>query len=136
VEFQDSYPLITTPALAEAREFYTRWFGFEVGFESSWFVLLVSSGERPFSLAFMTPDHPSNPPGPERFDGRGLVLTFQVADAAAEHARLQRAGLALHYGLHDEPWGQRRFMVQDPAGVLIDIVEQTEPAPGFWEQFG
>lgn len=33
------------------------------------------------------------------------------------------------------PWGQRRFMVRDRAGVLIDVVEQTEPAAGFWERY-
>jgi uncharacterized glyoxalase superfamily protein PhnB len=34
----------------------------------------------------------------------------------------------------DEAWGQRRFMTRDPAGVLIDVVEQIEPAQGFWDK--
>ena len=34
-----------------------------------------------------------------------------------------------------EPWGQRRFMVQDPSGFLVDVVEQIEPAAGFWDQY-
>jgi hypothetical protein len=31
-------------------------------------------------------------------------------------------------------WGQRRFGVRDPAGVWVDVVEQNDPAPGFWDQ--
>ena len=131
------YPLVTTNALAATRDFYVRHFGFAVGFEASWFVWLArrddSGGE--IALAFMTPDHPSRPPGPESFDGKGLILTFQVPDAAAEAARLRAEGVALAYPPTDEPWGQRRFQVVDPAGMTLDIVEQTEPRPGYWDRY-
>jgi hypothetical protein len=33
------------------------------------------------------------------------------------------------------PFGQRRFGLFDPAGVWIDVVEQIEPAPGWWDQY-
>lgn len=123
MRLQDVYPLITTDKLDETREFYRR-LGFEVGFESEWFVWLYSGSQRPFSLAFMKSNHPSSPPGPETFSGKGMILTFQVADSKAEYERLKRAGLPMYYELHDEPWGQRRFMLQDPSGVLVDVVQQ------------
>ncbi|MGE0045309.1 MAG: VOC family protein [Hyphomonadaceae bacterium] len=134
----DFYPLITTPDLAATRDFYVRHFGASTAFEASWFVLLVIPGEeggRPFALAFMSPDHPSSPPGPEPFDGKGMILTVQVADAREAFASLQASGAALHYPLTEEPWGQKRFMARDPAGVLIDVVEQIAPAAGFWERY-
>ena len=34
-----------------------------------------------------------------------------------------------------EPFGQRRFGLFDPAGVWIDVVQQIEPAAGFWERY-
>lgn len=133
----DFYPLITTPDIAAQRDFYVRHLGAAVLFEADWFVYLGLPGaEGPRGLAFMTPDHPSRPPGPEPFDGRGMILTLQVADAAAAHAELAASDAPVVYPPADEPWGQRRFMVRDPAGVLIDVVEQTEPAPGFWERHG
>src|SRR5690606_21042203 len=88
---RDLYPLITTPALFEARDFYVGHFGFEVLFEAGWFVYLSGPGEegtRGATLAFMHPDHPSNPPGPESFDGRGMILTVEVSDAAGAFERL------------------------------------------------
>jgi uncharacterized glyoxalase superfamily protein PhnB len=131
----DLYPLITTPDLFAARDFYVRHFGFSVLFEASWFVYLAGDGESGASLAFMHPDHPSRPPGPEVFNGGGMVITIQVEDAAAAFAKLSRADAPIIHPLTDEPWGQRRFMTEDPAGVLVDIVEQQNPQPGFWERY-
>jgi uncharacterized glyoxalase superfamily protein PhnB len=158
MQLQDLYPIVVTDKLRECQAFYTRWFGFQVGFESSWFVYLVmepspsgastpaeslsteslpanSLQQRSFGLALMSSDHPSAPPGPEPFNGKGMCLEFQVADAAAECERLQQAGLVIAYPLRDEPWGQRRFGVADPTGVWIDVVQQIEPVAGFWDRY-
>ena len=135
MQLKDAYPVIVTTRLAECRDFYSRWLGFQILFEASWFVYLASPGESPRGVAFMAPDHPSQPPGPERFSGEGMFLTFQVADAAAEFERLRAAGAPIAYPLRDEPWGQRRFALRDPAGTWLDIVEQIEPTPGFWDPY-
>ncbi len=138
MKVRDLYPLVTTPHLAEAKDFYTRHFGFQVAFEASWFLYLVGPGEpetRGATLAFMHPDHPSNPPGPEHFNGLGMILTVEVSDAESLFERLQTAGAPMLHPLTDEAWGQRRFMTRDPAGVMVDVVEQIAPAEGFWDQY-
>lgn len=135
---QDFYPIIVTDKLFACRGFYTRWFGMQVGFQSSWFIWLHSlesdTGGRA-SLAFMHPDHPSSPPGPEAFSGKGMLLTFQVADARQTHAQFVASGLQIAYELRDEPFGQRRFGLYDPTGVWVDVVEQIEPAAGWWDRY-
>ena len=135
MHLKDLYAIVVTDKRAECRDFYVRWFGFQVVFEASWFVYLAATGDHPFGLAFMAPDHPSQPPGRDAFNGKGLLLTLQVEDAAAEYARLQAAGLTFAYPLHDEPWGQRRFAVSDPAGAWVDVIQQIDPAPGFWDAY-
>ena len=105
MHIKDLYSVIVTDNRAECRDFYVKWFGFQVVFEASWFVYLAADGDHPFGIAFMAPDHPSQPPGPERFNGQGMFITVQVADAAAEFDRLSRSGLSIAYPLHDEPWG-------------------------------
>ena len=65
MKVRDLYPLVTTPNLAETRDFYVTHFGFDVAFEASWFIYLVGPAEedsRGATLAFMHPDHPSTPP--------------------------------------------------------------------------
>jgi catechol 2,3-dioxygenase-like lactoylglutathione lyase family enzyme len=135
MQMQDAYPIIVTDKLVQCRDFYTHWLGFTVLFEAPWFVYLASAGERSYGLAFMAANHPSQPPGPETFTGHGMFLTLQVADAAAEFARLGGGGLKFAYPLRDEPWGQRRFGLVDPAGLWVDVVQHIEPAPGFWDKY-
>lgn len=134
MHIKDLYSIIVTDKRQEC-DFYVRWFGFQVVFEASWFVYLASQGGRPFGMAFMAPDHPSQPPGPETFSGKGMFITLQVEDARAEFERLRVEGLAIAYPLRDEPWGQRRFALYDPLGTWVDIIEQIEPAEGFWEKY-
>lgn len=130
------YPIVVTPHLLACRDFYRRWFGLEVLFEASWFVLLAHDGNGSGgTLAFMHPDHPTAPPGPEPFSGKGMCLEFEVADARAEHDRFASGGAPIALPLRDEPFGQRRFGLFDPAGVWIDVVEQIEPAPGWWDPY-
>jgi uncharacterized glyoxalase superfamily protein PhnB len=128
------YPIVVTEKLRECREFYVRSFGLSVIFEASWIVVLSADGEAP-TVAFMHPEHPSTPPDPAPFAGDGMFLTLQVEDAAAEYQRLTAAGLESSLELRDEPWGQRRFAAIDPAGMWVDVVEQTEPAEGWWDQY-
>jgi catechol 2,3-dioxygenase-like lactoylglutathione lyase family enzyme len=135
MELEAAYPVVVTDRLAECRDFYTGRLGFEVVFEATWFVYLRASGDSPYGIAFMAPDHPSRPPGPEAFAGEGLLLTLQVADAAAEFERLRQAGVTVDHPLSDEPWGQRRFGLYDPAGTWVDIVEQIEPESGWWDRY-
>ncbi|HWM94361.1 MAG TPA: VOC family protein [Thermoanaerobaculia bacterium] len=135
MNLQSFYPIIVTPHLTRCRDFYRRWFRLEVVFEASWFVLLGTGAGAGTHLAFMHPDHPSAPPGPETFNGKGMCLEFQVEDAALEHERFVREGAVLSLSLRDEPFGQRRFGLFDPAGVWIDVVEQIEPAAGWWDKY-
>lgn len=131
MKFVDRYPIIVTPKLSPCRDFWVR-LGFEVAFEANWFVLLQAEGA---SLAFMHPDHPSSPPGPEVFGGTGMCFELQVEDAAAAHAEAQAAGTPITLSLRDEPFGQRRFGFHDPAGLWVDVVEQIDPAPGYWDRY-
>ena len=134
MKLEAAYPIVVTDRLADCRAFYTHRLGFKIVFEATWFVYLQAPGG-PYGVAFMAPDHPSQPPGPETFTGHGMFLTLQVADAAAEFERLTRAGAAIAYPLRDEPWGQRRFGLIDPAGLWLDVVQQIEPEPGFWDPY-
>jgi catechol 2,3-dioxygenase-like lactoylglutathione lyase family enzyme len=135
MKLQSAYPLVTTRELRASRNFYVSHFGMEVIFEASWVVALGLPGRGEICLGLMAPDHPTQPPGPETFAGKGMIVTVQVEDAAEAFASLKRTGAPITYDLHDEPWGQRRFMTRDPGGVLLDVVEQTAPVEGYWEKY-
>lgn len=135
MKIMDSYPLITVNDMRASRDFYVQHFGMEVVFESDWVTMLGNARSGRISLGLMTPDHPTNPPGPEAFDGKGMIVTIQVADATKEFEALKAKNVEIFYSLADEPWGQRRFTLTDPSGVIVDVVQQTVPAEGYWERY-
>lgn len=135
MHLQSAYPVIVTDKLRQCRDFYVENLGFQVVFEASWFVYLSSRETQAYGIAFMTPDHPSRPPGPEAFNGQGMFLTLQVEDAESQFREMEKHEVAIAYPLTDEPWGQRRFALVDQSGTWVDIVQQIEPAAGFWARY-
>ena len=131
MNIQESYPLIVTDRLAEARDFYVRWLGMEVTFELDWVVYVSRpAGEARTGVCFMGPglDH-QIPEHRTAYSGSSVILTFQVEDARRELDALREQGFEPDVDLRDEPWGQRHFMKRDPVGVWVDIVQQIDPAP-------
>jgi catechol 2,3-dioxygenase-like lactoylglutathione lyase family enzyme len=135
MKIMDCYPLITVKDMRASRDFYVKHFGLGVIFEASWVTMLGDAENGKIALGLMTPDHPTNPPGPEAFDGKGMIVTIQVRNAAKACAALKAEGIHIFYDLREEPWGQRRFTLHDPSGVIVDVVEQTRPAEGYWEKY-
>jgi uncharacterized glyoxalase superfamily protein PhnB len=44
----------------------------------------------------------------------------EAVDAA--HTEAVRRGMRVVYPLTDEPWGVRRFFVEDPSGTVINVL--------------
>lgn len=121
MKYIDRYPIIVTPIFATCRDFWAKHLGFAVIFENDWFVLMQAEGA---SIAFMSPEHPSPPPGPETFKA-GMCMELEVDDAVAALALFRATGREPDYPLTDEPFGQRRFSVQDPSGLWVNVVQQV-----------
>ena len=89
MRIRDNYPIIVTGRKDEARDFWQRFLGFRPVFDSSWFTLMTDEGSGS-SIAFMTPDHPSAPPGPDAFAASSWRSTTQqrlMPSSRAEDSR-------------------------------------------------
>ncbi len=130
------YPVVGTTCIAQMRDFYTGWFGFDITFEADWYVSLRRvQGDRHHELALLDPTHPSVPEG-YREPVQGLLLNFEVDDVDAEWERLVvRGGLKPELELRSEDFGQRHFIVADPSGVLVDVITEIPPAGEYAEQY-
>lgn len=53
----------------------------------------------------------------------GVILAFVVDDLDGELARLEREGVVITLPLRQEQWGERLFMVEDPNGVAVELVQ-------------
>ena len=127
MQFSKLFPLVVTEKLEETRAFYAV-LGFEAVFFNGWYLHLRGAGEAAPEIAFLQPGHETQPAiFQARFDGAGLTIGLEVADAHAALAKLEAAGLAIALAPRDEPWGQRHFALVDPNGIVIDVIQPIEP---------
>src|SRR5882757_7895654 len=132
MELSSFYPVICTDRVAATRDFYVTHFGFEVVFEADWYVSLRRPG---YELALVDATHPTIPESGRR-PVAGLILNFEVSDVDAEYRRLvEQAGLTPALPMRSEDFGQRHFIVTDPAGVLVDVITEIEPSAEFAANF-
>ncbi len=117
---------VVTEKVQESKDFYVRLFGCDVIYEGEggWFVLLqLGSGE----LGFMKPNLESQAAiYRPAFQGQGVWIVVDVADVDSEYQRLQAIGVPIEVALRDEPWGDRHFVVVDPNGIGVDVVQRNQ----------
>ena len=116
------FPDICTDRLERSRDFYRDFLGFEVVFQNEWYVQMQLPAEPAAQIAFVELGHSSVPDG-HGVTPKGVLVTVELASATASHDRALELGLEIVYPLRDEVWGQRHFMVLDPNGLLVDVVE-------------
>jgi predicted enzyme related to lactoylglutathione lyase len=53
----------------------------------------------------------------------GILVVFVVDDIDAEYERLTAAGTSILTPIETEEWGERYFQVEDPNGVIVQLVQ-------------
>jgi len=116
---------ICSDCLSESREFYTTLLGFEIAFDSDWYVQLTAPDNPRLELGFIQRD---NELVPQTFQQQpqGVYLTIVVDDVDAIYAKAQAANIEIVQPPKDEFYGQRRLLIVDPNGLLIDVSAVTQ----------
>jgi len=121
-----SLTTICSDDLEGTRRFYTRLFDFRVTFESDWFIHLVSE-DKHLELGLIRRDSDLVPPEFQT-KPQGFYVTFVVDDVDALLAMVRAERFELLEAPHDTPYGQRRMLLKDPNGALVDV---SAPIPNF-----
>ena len=121
------FPVLITEQIEDCKAFFVTLFGFQLVFDSDWYIHLVhTSGAQ---LGFLIPNHPSQPPGLlSGFSGSGLVYSFEVENADDAFKDLKNSDVEIVSNPKTEEWGQRHFMIAGPAGIIVDIIQNVDPA--------
>lgn len=127
IDIEAMFPVMVATNLPALKAFYETVFGFNaVFFDAGFYLHLVSPGSA-VQLGFLMPNHVTQPEflrplmSPE-----GYVISLEVKDAAHAFAEAQKMNLSIVMALKEETWGQVHFILQDPAGFKIDVVEHLE----------
>jgi catechol 2,3-dioxygenase-like lactoylglutathione lyase family enzyme len=113
-------PNICSDHLTESKEFYTDLLDFALAYESDWYVQVTSPQLPPLELGFIRRDH-ELVPEPYRTLPQGMYLTLVVDDVDDIYAQAKSMGLEVFQPPQDEFYGQRRMLIADPNGLLLDI---------------
>lgn len=98
-------------------------FGFEEAMSADGFVSLQRQ-DAGFNVIFLRRGLDSLKPETLRTrHADGLILAFVVENIDDEYARIQAEGAPIATPIETEPWGERYFQVQDPNGLIIQLVQ-------------
>ena len=123
------FPVIYSQHLSRSKEFYSELLGFDIEFDSDWFINLVGGVDGQFELGIQQFDHELIP---EKFRARaqGLSIALEVENVDEIYEKF-RNRKDLVSEIADEEYGQRHFMCVDPNGVLLDVCTPIEPSEAF-----
>jgi len=113
-------PNVESDDLEKSREFYVGLLGFEVAMDMGWIMAFVSPTNPTAQVQVVRPTGPESP---------NPAITVEVAEVDAVHALARQRGDTIVYPISDEPWGVRRFFVEDPSGVVINVMSHRAPEP-------
>ena len=129
------FPNVLSTDLARSRQWYLSLLGFEVAFDSDWFVHLRSPTEEGVTLGILAVDQEIVAPAmAER--PTGGVITIVVEDVDIIHAAAEEAGATIVEPPRNLFYGQRRLLLADPDGQLIDVSSPCDPDPDWLATLG
>ncbi len=117
---------ICSDHLSQSKEFYQQLFNFKAEFESDWFIQLVSP-DQGIEIGIIDRRHDIVPKSHQQHP-QGFYFTFVVEDVDAVFQTAKAASLNIIQEPEDTFYGQRRLLLQDPDGALVDI---STPIPNF-----
>ncbi len=120
-------PTITTSAMDQSREFYEGFLGMQAAMDMGWIVTFVSPDNPTAQLSLLRQDDAaascSMSAAPQI-----VSLSIEVADVDQLHEAAVARGYPVVLPLKNEPWGVRRFHVQDPNGLVVNLMCHLPPA--------
>lgn len=130
---QRSFYSVFSTDLPRARDWYVSLFGFRIEFESDWFIHLQDVANPSLEVGIIDRAHEIVP---EQFRAghAGGMLTLVVADVDELHRTAVAADVAIVEEPRDLFYGQRRMLVTDPDGLLVDVSSECPADPAWMAQ--
>ena len=128
------YPVLLVDDVEKAAAFYQTHFGFKSLFASDWYIHLQQADHQNVNLAFVSRTHETVPEG-SRKPAAGMLINFEVDDPDEIYHRLRAADVPVLRTLRDEDFGQRHFIIEDPNGVMVDVIKPIPPSAEYAAQY-
>lgn len=118
------YPVLMSHDVAAAAAFYRDRVGFQITFESDWYVSLRLDD---FELALVAHDHPTIPREYQALP-QGIIVNLEVENVAEVYQQITADDDVVPLlPPKDEDFGQRHFILSAPDGILLDVIHPIPP---------
>jgi len=114
---------LNVPDVAASARFARDHLGFDEEMADDGFVSLTRD-DAGFNLIFLRTGLGSfKPASIAGSAGTGLLVVFVVDDIDQHYERLRGEGVHIVTPIETEPWGERYFQMQDPNGIVYQLVQ-------------
>ncbi|MEQ1537261.1 MAG: VOC family protein [Burkholderiaceae bacterium] len=120
MSFTRILPNICSDSLSESRDFYVALLGFEINYDSDWYVQLRSPTNHELEFGIISKTSELIPIEFQNLPS-GMYVTFVVPDVDTVYLKAKKLNLKIIQEPKNEFYGQRRFLTVDPNGCLLDI---------------
>ena len=126
IKLNSAFSLYVVKDIEAQKEFYGKNFGFKAVFFDSEFYLHLVNPSNGIEIGFMLPNLATQPGFLQATaQADGMVISFEVDSAAQAYRQAVAADLDIVFELKEEVWNQTHFMIRDPSGLIVDIVEDS-----------
>lgn len=116
---------ICSDDLQKSKEFYVNLLSLLVKYDSDWYVQLCSPEDSEIEYGIIQRDHELVPKEYQNTPN-GMYVTFVVEDVDAIYSKAVDMGIPIIQKPRNEFYGQRRFLIKDPNGCLVDVCSPWE----------
>lgn len=120
---------LLSPDVAATAAFYETLLGMTRSGDFGWYVLMGHAALPGLELGVLDRAHDTVP---RDLDGRAAQVfqTFVVENVEAIHRKARTLGAPILSPPSDLPYGQRRLLLQDPSGTVLDVSSPIPPRTG------
>jgi len=115
---QRAFANVLTDDFVGTVQFYEELLELKVTHNFGWFAVLGHPAMPKWEFGVLDKTHDT---APRSEASGGVILTFVVDDVEAVFDKAEALGVPIIAPPTDMPYGQRRLLIRDPAGTLLDI---------------
>jgi len=109
-------PNIYSNNIEASKKFYTRFLEMELVMDMDW-ILTFASKENPKAQISIFQNDENKP-----LDNKAIFISIEVSDIDQWYKRAKAQKIEIVYPITLEPWGVKRFFIQEPNGATINLL--------------
>ena len=108
-------PNISSEQMQKSKEFYADLLGLRLVMDMQWILTFASVSNPTAQISILQKDT-------SQTFNQNVTISIEVSDVDDIYAKVTSLGYNVVYPITNEPWGVRRFFVEDPNGIIINIM--------------